>query len=304
MIMGYNVNQGDYLLPGEDIEQRELFTVLDPIFDDFLSPGSASHLLAEQALEVRSTNPDVNPDVYLVPAVKMLLDATLAVTEIPAVNQRLSKEVQDRSCAAGEITYKVTHLAAEVDIINDFYRPYYDQVSLVDATNVASSSRVGSLAATPFGDVRMAAGGALRFLAETNPQVEDSELKAVIKRSKGLLAIAGINADHLDEADHYLGLPYIHSRRLRSKGIGNDFRVGFNQRTQDMLQRFQVKGRGCPAQHIQNLDMSGALLADYWERLVDYLIVPGATAKAVRYKSLRIPGYIGQSDTIHRRMTD
>lgn len=135
---------------------------------------------------------------------------------------------------------------------------------------------LASLGMAPFYDVGVTTGSALRVLQRE----EIPEPTEVIKRSTGLLKIAGIHKhpDVLAIAQMLLHEPYAAEECFEiGESKEGRIKIDFTEEMHIMLGALSI-GQGCPIGRIASpTNPDSRLLTDYWTRLVDYLIPDNAT---------------------------
>jgi hypothetical protein len=261
-------------MSGFEITASEAKEGIKPEIMDFLFGPNFDEISRNSADLVRSGS----PEALYVPAVKLIVGATLNVLSLPDVAERLPQEVAARRSAALYAAEYATNLALTVDAFSHYYAKNSDLNNLAvrkgDALAIRDKTYLLSLGQAPFYDVSIVSGGAHRVIQENNISETPSD---VIARSTGLLAISGVYKGHSRKAVNYLGNPYARSEHLALEGQENDPNVGFTPLANEFLRGLHEKGRGCPAGKIPSGASEGTLLEEYWGKIVTYLVPPDAT---------------------------
>jgi hypothetical protein len=258
---------GEYFI-GPQIIKGGLISAVDSFDSD------EGRNIALQAAELVHAG---NSEAYFVPAVKLLVDATLNVLTHPDAAPR-SLEVADRQTTA---SFMATHLAgvAAKGLLRYLYlcNPALAKLSIPhsDIEGLDVAEYTGSLGAAPFFDARVVGGGAYRFLKS---QGVENPIR-IVKNSHNLLLIAGVYKDpEFTKLVHKaLGSPYTDPENFELAEGTTDTEVRFTPSAAGLLKGLRINGRGCPAGKIKSPAAADRLLTTYWDRIIDFLIPEGAT---------------------------
>lgn len=240
---------------------------------DFIAGGMYDDI-DRQAAEVANEGA---PYVIYAPAVKAMLDASLEILAVPSVEERLPREVMRRQNVAVAVAGYVSGVIIQAQGFYDHYGRDPELLGLMDASDLLSlndQTYMQSIGQAPFSDVASACGGGVLALQErgiTEPA------PAVLARSKGLLAIAGIYKGYAEKASDMLGQPYIDPKHMEVIETESGTALRFTPATTEALRKFYVSGRGCPAARLASKEQAETLLSEYWRKIVHFLLPEGAT---------------------------
>ena len=277
-------------------------TAVETVFDD------VRHGVYDPIMRIAAERLDAcDAGAFMVPSVKLVLDATFGLLEAEEMQEYLTLEVLERQALACSIVNDVMrcfnsqrvvgaalhHSGIEQPFVSPlealYGRSAQIQESLAklrsDVTPqqlvVRSMSRLTSLAQDPFADARLVVGGALRFL---NASGDIKNQIDIIVQSTPLLAVSGLNArlQGPTNAALELGAPYYGSHRFQYDTKSPVRRLRLTDKALEIIAEYSQGASGCPAGKFIDVSTGKALLTDEWERFVNYLAPDGATVLQTR----------------------
>lgn len=211
---------------------------------------------------------------FLAPITQFVVDATLIALNQDRLARQIPEEIDLRHIVAKDVAQTIiARMVAEGEVIS-LYREtaLYKDMDSIDKELLSDEDHLKTLTNGAFSDGSVVAGGAYNLLDHEG--VPQEQRPQIIKDSKGLLVVSKIDLDDADAVYGILGQPYVYARNLvfepgRSK-------VRFTpQIAQLMLNDY--RGDGCPVGMMKALDVSGNVLQQSWEEMVDYLVPEDAT---------------------------
>jgi hypothetical protein len=228
-------------------------------------------------------------EALYIPAVKFIVDATLGIITQPQVEARLPNSVTARGQTAIHFANYVVDVGLRSGMFMHFYthNPDLRDIPLPkgESTHLSNpddeTKYLASIGGAPFYDTALVSGGSLNFLKQQHIAEPAAD---VIKRSSGLLAISGVYKGLSRVAFDYLGSPYASPEHFRLVPRVDKTKLAFSEEASAMLQRLQVRDRGCPSARIASSEVpNSTVLQDAWHRLVDYLVPADATADVANF---------------------
>jgi hypothetical protein len=240
---------------------------------------------------VESYNGGKNPEAPLVPYVQFILDATLQTLErfdpLAAFPEQQHEVLARENVACRYVTafnYYGVEPFAEIYSMYTFLDEIMDTEEEQEkaAAFMADRKYMASLGRSAFGDVRMAAGGAVKFLKEQRPDINGQDTRRIIVASEDLRHMGAIPKTKGKRAFRNLGEPYINTSRFAFNEQAET--VVFNDETKDYLNRLgsSVPNSGCPANQIAyNAGGEGPkinAMREGWRDITRCLVTDQATA--------------------------
>lgn len=265
-----------------ELSTDEIKAGMIPSTEAFMGQSAAYTAISAEARTLVDAG---RAEALYVPAVQYVVDAALNIVTQPKIEPKLPKSVTGRSQVAIHFAQLVVSVGLESGTFSHFYAhnpALWDapmgEGEMVHLTHPQDKTGyLASIGAAPFYDAGVVSGGALNFLREQGVADPPAE---VIKRSTGLLALAGVYKSLSKVAFEYLGLPYAATTHYRLVRDAPETTLAFSEETATMLSRFRIGNRGCPSGGIDAPEQPGTSMLQYaWHRLVDYLVPEDATAE-------------------------